>query len=202
MSRYGLIVDVNRCIGCYACVVACKSENHTRPGIAWIRIDVEEKGEFPKVSRTYKPMLCMECSKMPCAEACPMGAIFREENGIVLINEEQCRCGQSMCAEACPYGAISINRGPNFYFEEEDNPGERAAYEVHRDGVAEKCTLCSHRLKQGTLPFCVNACPTKALLFGDLGDPESEISRLVSSGKAQPHKGDRALDVSVIYLNA
>ena len=78
MSCYGLIVDVKRCIGCYACVVACKSENHTRPGTSWIRIDVAEKGTFPKVSRTYTPLLCMQCSRTPCAEACPMGAIAME----------------------------------------------------------------------------------------------------------------------------
>ena len=202
MSRYGLVVDVNRCIGCYACIVACKSENHTRPGVSCIRIDEKEEGEFPRVARTYTPMLCMQCARMPCAEACPMGAIFQDEGGIVLVNEEQCRCGQSMCAEACPYGAISVNQGRKFYFGPEGNPEERAAYEAHRDGVAEKCTLCSHRLKDGELPFCVQACPTKALLLGDLDDPESEISRLVSSGNAGPHKGDQTLDVSVFYMPA
>jgi len=200
VSRYGLIVDVDRCIGCYSCVVACKSENHTRPGISWIHIDEKEEGEFPKVSRTYTPVLCMQCATMPCAEACPMGAIFQDEDGIVLVNEEQCRCGQSFCADACPYSAIMINNGRQLYFEGEENPEERAVYEAHRDGLAEKCTLCSHRLKEGELPFCVQACPTKALLFGDLNDPESEISRLVSSGKATPHKDDHTLDVSVFYM--
>lgn len=198
MPRYGLIVDVHRCIGCYACIVACKSENHTRPGMSWIRIDVKEEGEFPRVSRTYTPVLCMQCATMPCARACPAGAIFQDQNGVVLIRAEECRCGQSLCAEACPYGAISLSQGRKFYFEEED-PGERAAYEAHRDGAAEKCTLCSHRLKDGELPLCVQSCPTKALLFGDLDDPQSEISRLVSSGAASPYKDAQLLDVSVFY---
>ncbi len=200
MPRYGLIVDVKRCIGCYACVVACKSENHTRPGISWISIEIEEKGEFPSVSRTYTPTLCRHCSEMPCAEACPTGAIFRNKTGIVLINDRQCGCGQSKCVEACPYGVIFINTGRKRYFEQEESPEEIALYEAHKDGIAGKCTLCRHRLEDGKRPLCVQTCPTRALLFGDLDDPESEISRLVSGKSNSQRKSDPFQHGSVCYM--
>ena len=168
MSSYGLIVDVSRCTGCYACVVACKSENRTRPGVSWIRIDVKEDGEFPNVSRTYTPVLCRQCEQIPCAAVCPYNAITRDKKGIVHFDKDLCRCGQSLCVEACPYGAISINQGRRHYFEEEEKCPGKAAHQVHEDGVAEKCTLCSHRLEKGESPFCVQTCPTQALRWGEL----------------------------------
>src|SRR3990172_8372071 len=77
MARYGLAIDLSRCTGCYACMIACKSENSTLPGVLWIRIEEKEEGEFPKVSKTWIPMLCMQCAEMPCAQVCPTGAITR-----------------------------------------------------------------------------------------------------------------------------
>ena len=148
MTRYGLVVDVDRCTGCYACVVACKSENDTRPGVSWLRIEEEEEGAFPKVSKTFTPLMCMQCAEMPCAEDCPTGAIYRGEGGIVLVDAGTCGCGGSPCVESCPFGVMSVNRGRKSYFEDQDTIEGMAANEAHRDGVAGKCTLCHHRLKE------------------------------------------------------
>ena len=199
MARYGLVVDVSRCIGCYACVVACKSENYTRPGVSWLRIEEKEEGEFPRVSKTFTPLMCMQCAEMPCGEGCPTGAIYKGEGGVVLVDPDTCTCGDSPCVESCPYGVMSVNRGRKFYFEQGGDPEEMAAYDAHRDGVAEKCTFCSHRLKVGDLPFCVQSCPTKALIFGDLDDRQGQVARLISGGSAPPLRGDLRLDVSVFY---
>lgn len=199
MIRYGLVVDVSRCIGCYACVVACKSENYTRPEVSWIRIEEKEEGEFPKVSKTFTPLMCMQCAEMPCAEGCPTGAIYKSEGGVILVDADKCACEGSPCVESCPFGSMSVNRGRESYFGENDTEEEKAAYKIHRDGVAEKCTLCYHRLKEGAIPFCVQACPARALIFGDLNDRKSDIARLVSTGSAQALKGDLHLGVSVFY---
>ena len=199
MTRHGLVVDVSRCTGCYACVVACKAENGTRPEVSWLRIEEEEEGEFPKVSKAFTPLMCMQCTDMPCAEGCPTGAIYKGEGGIILVDADTCTCGGSPCVESCPFGVMSVNRGRKSYFEDQDTMEGMVAYEAHRDGVAEKCTLCHHRLKEGDVPFCVQACPTKALIFGDLDDQASDVSRLIQSGSALALKGDLLLDVSVFY---
>ncbi len=201
MARYGLAIDLNRCTGCYACVVACKSENSTLPGVYWIRIDEVEQGQFPKVSKTFIPMLCMHCAEVPCAEACPAGAIYTDKNGVVLIDDESCNCGDvKPCTQACPLGLLSINKDQLSYFPDYLTPHEKELYEAHRHGAVEKCNLCYPRISEGLSPACVQACPTKAMLFGDLNEPQSAVAGLHSSKRARPLREKLKLDPSVLYV--
>ena len=201
MARYGLVIDVARCTGCYACVVACKSENSTRPEVSWIRVQEEEEGEYPQVSRRYTPFLCMQCGEMPCAKVCPSGAIFIGDGEIVHIDRDKCLCrDQHPCMDACPFDVLQVNDGKRSYFPDAMAPFEKEAYEAHRDGVVEKCTLCSHRIDAGQLPACVQACPSKAMLFGDYDDPNCTLSRLVSHGRTRALKEELKVDPSVAYI--
>ena len=201
MARYGLVIDISRCTGCYACVVACKSENSTRPGVFWIRIQEEEEGEYPQVSRRYIPLLCIQCGEMPCAKACPWGAIFMGDGGIVQIEPNKCQCRNNHpCIDACPFDVLQVNKGNRSYFPDYLTPFEEEAYEAHREGVVGKCTLCSHRIEAGRLPACVQACPSQAMLFGDHDDPNSTLSKLMSSGRTRDLKEELKVDPSVVYI--
>ena len=200
MARYGLIIDVARCTGCYACVIACKSENSTRPEVSWIRIQEDEEGEYPQVSRCDTPLLCMQCGEMPCAKACPSGAIFMGDGGIVHIEPDKCLCGDNHpCIAACPFDVLQANKGKSSYFSDYLTPFEKEAYEAHRDGVVEKCTLCSHRIDAGQLPACVQACPTRAMIFGDHDDPDSTLSKLISHGRTRDLREELKLNPTVLY---
>lgn len=202
MARYGLAIDLSRCTGCYACMIACKSENSTLPGVLWIRIEEKEEGEFPKVSKTWIPMLCMQCAEMPCAQVCPTGAITRGEGGIVLIDSQSCICeGVKPCVSACPFGVLLVNQGNRSYFRDYLTPHEKQDYEAHAEGAVEKCDLCHHRVIAGMQPSCVQACPSKAMLFGDLDEPASDLVQLVSSKEAKALRDDLKLDPSVFYVN-
>lgn len=199
MARYGLAIDLSRCTGCYACMIACKSENSTLPGVFWIRIEENEEGEFPKVSKTWTPMLCMQCAEMPCAQVCPTGAITRGEGGIVLIDPQSCICeGAKPCVSACPFGVLLANQGKQSYFPNYLTPYEKEAYEAHARGAVEKCDLCYHRITSGMQPSCVQACPSKAMVFGDLEDSQGALARVVAVADAT--RLDETLDPSVYYL--
>lgn len=201
MARYGLAIDLNRCTGCYACVVACKSENSTLPGVSWIRIDEKEQGEFPKVTRSYVPMLCLQCGDMPCAQGCAAGAITRGEGGIIFIDQESCICGDvKPCLAACPFEVLLDNQPKRSYFPHYLTPYEEEAYAPHRHAVVEKCNLCNHRISAGLLPACVQACPTQAMIFGDLDDEQSKVAQLLASAEAKPLKENLKVDPAVFYL--
>ena len=173
MARYGMVVDLNRCTGCMTCVIACKQENLTGPNVWWSRILEMESESLNQI--TYVPFACTHCDDAPCVEACLEHAIYRRPDGIVLIDHEKC-VGAKDCVEACPYGVIDINPDQDYF------PGQKLPYEkmadtlrMHPPGKSSKCTLCVHRIEQGKEPACVEACPSKARIFGDLDDPNSPI---------------------------
>ena len=199
MTRYGMVIDLKRCIGCLACVVACKVEHYTGPGVFWTYVEDEEIGKYPSVSRRFIPRGCMHCKNAPCVDTCPTGASHQREDGIVLVDGDQC-IGCQACIVACPYGAryfLEENRG---YYKAGVTPYELKGFEQHRPGVVEKCTFCQERLAVGEEPACVRVCLTKCRKFGDLDDPKSEVSELIRSRHGfQLHK-DLGTDPSIYYL--
>ena len=150
-----MVIDTGRCFDCKACMIACKEENDLPPGYwrNWVRDDA--KGTSKRTQ--FQPGQCMQCEDPPCVAACPVGATDKRADGVVGIDPEKCiGCGN--CVPACPYGA---------------------RYRDPRTRKADKCDFCGHRLARGEAPACVETCPTKARVFGDLDDPKSPAARLV-----------------------
>lgn len=175
MARYGILVDLNRCTGCMTCVIACKEENLTRPNVWWNKVLEVESESLGHI--IYFRYACMHCDNPPCVEACPEQAIYKRPDGIVLIDHEKCK-GHGECIKACPYGVIDINPDED-YFREHQVPYEETAdfYRKHPLGKSSTCTLCVHRIEQGKEPACVETCPSRAMVFGDLDDPSSPIHK-------------------------
>ena len=201
MTKLGIAINKTRCIGCQTCAHACKMQNNVPSGMRWNRVltegcDVEDGalGEFPNLSRGYLPVACQHCENPACLRVCPTGATYKDDKGRVEIDYEKC-IGCRMCMAACPYNARVFNwnepvRDPDFNYGDKDVP-------VRGKGVVEKCTLCKERTDRGDEPMCVACCPTRARTFGDLDDPESDISREIARTNAQPIAGD--LTESKIY---
>lgn len=177
LERAGMLIDLDRCIGCHSCSVSCKTENEVPLGNFRMRVRYLEEPEDKKI--IFAPLICMHCTDAPCLKACPSKAVRRQEDGRVYIDEGRCDLEQE-CVDACPYGAISINT------EKE---------------VAEKCDFCTHRTDVGLDPACVQNCPTDALVFGDLADPGSKISRLAAKHDAKAWKPEAKTDPSVLYVS-
>lgn len=173
-----MLIDLTRCIGCDACTVACKQENGTPADVFFARVLNVEAGSYPDVKRIYIPVLCNHCENPACLRACPNKAIFRRDDGIVLIDQKRCR-GTGACVSACPYGNIILTKSDKWYLKD-DQPYERDYVKPRLEvNKARKCTLCAQRVDVGLEPACVVACPTTARIFGDKDDPESKISRYV-----------------------
>lgn len=172
-EKYGMIVDVTRCNGCYNCFLSCRDEHcgNDYPGYSagqpysghfWLNITEKERGQYPKVKVAYTVMPCMQCEKPSCADVSPNKAVYKRLDGIVVIDPDKAQ-GQKEIVAACPYRVI--------YWNEEKK-------------LPQKCTFCAHLLDKGWKePRCVESCPTKALVFGDLNDPDSEISRIIAAAK-------------------
>ncbi len=178
MPRYGMVIDLKRCVGCYGCVIACKAEHFTRPGIMWARVLKAETGTYPAVRRLSLPVLCMQCRVPACLPVCPTGATQQRADGVVTIDRELC-IGCRYCMQACPYEARYFSDGGGSYFPGFTTPYEAAGAGEHAPGVVEKCDFCTDRVRDGREPACVANCMTKARIFGDLDDPESPVSRLI-----------------------
>ena len=179
MSRYGIIVNVDRCAGCFACAVACKEENQVAPGIFWEKIKRDENVRDNVIN--WFRMSCMHCDDPACMKVCPMKAIHKGPHGEVLVDQQKC-IGCKMCANACPYDVPVFNtEGRTSYF------GDKQPLVVRPDkphtertpGKAEHCTLCTHRLAEGRLPACVENCSTKALTLVDYDSKDPEVQALI-----------------------
>jgi dimethyl sulfoxide reductase iron-sulfur subunit len=175
MARRSMLIDLTRCIGCDACTVACKQENGTPLDTFFARVVNIEAGSYPDVKRVYLPMLCYHCENPACLQACPNKAIFKRQDGIVLIDQDRCR-GTGACVSACPYGNVILTESDKWYLNQGEAYEEEYVKPRLNEGVARKCTYCAHRVDEGLDPACVVACPTNARIFGDLDDPESPIS--------------------------
>jgi [DsrC]-trisulfide reductase subunit O len=195
--RWGMLIDVNRCdSGCNECVTACVKENglqgHGRPetDAQWIRkVDIRD----PDSGRSQSlPMMCQHCANPPCVDVCPTGASFKRADGIVLVDKHTC-IGCRYCMIACPYKARSFVH---------ETLQDQKSYAPRGKGTVESCTLCVHRIDDDRQPACVEACSDSgggAMLFGDLNDPASEISKRVAKYASQQIRADLGLDPGVRY---
>ena len=221
--HWGMAIDLDRCTGCEACVVACHAENNlpvSNPEQAangrtahWIRIDRYYEGEFPDIKVKYMPVLCQHCDNAPCEPVCPVYATYHNPEGLNVQVYNRC-VGTFYCANNCPYTVRYFN-----WFQPEwpeplqlqHNPDVA----VRMAGVMEKCTFCIQRIKRSkqdaaqdgrpvmdgdVKPACVQSCPAEAMVFGDLNDPESKVSRLAANGRATRLLEDLGTKPKVFYL--
>lgn len=203
--RYGMLIDLERCVGCGACVIACKQENGTASGVYWCNVYTKEAGKYPNSKIRVFPSACMHCEDAPCVGACPTKASYRREDGIVFVDYDKC-IGCRACVNACPYNARHYNYADpkkNPYWEGSgQTPFEKVKSKNHKVGKTEKCTFCAPRLEQDKEPACVQTCITKARIFGALDDPNGELVKAINAKNAQPlypHLGTRP---SVYYNGA
>lgn len=190
MARYGIIVDITKCNGCYNCFLACRDEHcgndfppyalsQPMTGHFWMKLNEKERGKYPKVKVAYTAVPCMHCDKPACVGHAQDGAIYKRKDGIVIIDPVKSK-GQKNLLSSCPYRVI--------YWNEEKQ-------------IPQKCTLCAHLLDQGWKePRCVEACPTAALIFGDLDDPKSEIAKLMAEGNTEVLHPEYGMQEKVRYI--
>jgi len=200
-----MVIDLKRCYGCYACVMACKTKNHTPPGVFWSRLLKGETGTFPNTVRQALPVLCMQCEEPSCLEVCPTGSTYQREDGIVAIDKDKCM-GCKYCMMGCPYGARYSVEAWESYFPEglPLSPYEEFTKQAWEEksgcGKATKCDFCADRLGTGQDPACVEACPANARIFGDLDDSNSEVSILIRRHRGQPLHPELGNNPKVYYL--
>ena len=204
MARYGMAIDLDRCLACQACVIACKMENNVpastpdsfkskkmtlRTRVVPLRVD----GKYPNPRIDIYPVLCNQCENPACVAACPSGATYKRDDGIVLIDLEKCD-GYKYCMIACPYGMRNlIQNTDSQQYQNPDLPKPP-------QGKADKCTFCAHLVDKGQEPTCVTACPAKARIFGDLSDPNSAVSKLLANRKGIVLRQDFGTKPMVSYL--
>lgn len=217
MPRWGMVIDLTKCVGCDACTVACKLENQTPGDIWYAPVFHEEVGQFPRARMVFVPTLCMHCEDAPCAKACPTRALARRPDGIILYEEDKC-CGSRACVTACPYDAAHFfegDAGESLFGGEHTFPtaADRGARVKYTAGTVQKCTFCAHRVDYGyahglrigvdreATPACVVTCPAECRIFGDLDDPESNVNRyLRGRGRREVLRPDAKTNPKVIYV--
>ncbi len=194
MTRWAMIADLRRCVGCQTCTAACKHANATPPEVQWRRVLDMEFGEYPEVKRVFVPVGCQHCADPPCMHVCPTTATRQRPDGIVTIDYDLC-IGCSYCAVACPYQARYRTDKSSFAYGEATQ-SETKRRDDSRLAVATKCTFCVDRIDAGLLaglkpgvdpaatPACVNSCIADALAFGDLEDPNSNVSQLLAKNQS------------------
>lgn len=209
-KRYGMVVDVNRCVGCQTCTISCKHANDTLPGVQWRTVLDVEQGDYPDVERFFLVVGCQHCNEPPCVPVCPTGATFQRDDGLVAMDYDLC-IGCGYCAVACPYQARTLAHEFKSYY------GKTTVQEAHvahpeRVGVAQKCTFCIDRVDEAeargltpgidleVTPACSAACIAKAIRFGDFNDPQSEVSQLVATHASFQINDFLGTDPQIKYL--
>jgi molybdopterin-containing oxidoreductase family iron-sulfur binding subunit len=217
--RYGMVIDTRRCVGCDACVAACKQENKTPPGVSYTIVLENGFGERPDDRPLFMTKPCFHCEHPPCVPVCPVSATFkRKQDGIVVVDYDRC-IGCRYCIVACPYQARFFDFGENYPAAQEDTPWARVPspeYGQFRgrekgkspEGNVRKCTFCLHLQDEngaydkaaGRWPACAKTCTGKAIHFGDFNDPESEVSVLLTQRQAIRLKEELGTEPNVYYL--
>ena len=213
MTRWAMVADLDRCVGCQTCTAACRHANATAPSVQWRKVLDIETGRYPNVSRTFVPVGCQQCADPPCMHVCPTGATGRRDDGIVTIDYDLC-IGCAYCAVACPYQARFKVDAPRFAYGAAATRNEIEREDPRRVGVAQKCNFCAPRIDFGlsagltpgvdprATPACVNACIASALHFGDLDDDDSNVSRLLREQEPLRMHEDLATEPGFYYLNS
>ncbi|HEX9100280.1 MAG TPA: 4Fe-4S dicluster domain-containing protein [Candidatus Dormibacteraeota bacterium] len=179
-TKWAKVIDQDKCIGCHACTVACKSENEVPLSVTRTYVKAVDVGTFPQARRALQVTRCNQCEDAPCVAACPTSAMFRRPDGIVDFNKSAC-IGCKACMAACPYDAIFINP---------------------QDHSAEKCNFCAHRIDMGLEPACVVVCPVEAIIVGDLNDPASKVAQIVNRDPVQVRRPEKGTRPKLFYKGA
>ncbi len=199
--HWGMVVDEERCIGCWSCAVICKSENDLPLGMWWNRILTDgEAMDTPSLERgeprmSWTPLACQHCENAPCVKVCPVGATYRRDDGVVMMDNERC-IGCRYCMIACPYGVRAFNWGKP----ERPSGVETGMVPPRPIGTMEKCSFCVHRLAEEQVPSCVWSCPAQARIFGDLNDPSSRVSTLIRDREGEVLLEELGTKPSVHFL--
>jgi len=180
MTRYAFVIDQRKCIGCHACTVACKAEHDVPIGVNRTWVKYIEKGEFPNSRRYFLVNRCNHCEDAPCVTICPTKALFKRADGIVDFDSERC-IGCKSCMQACPYDALYIHP------------------DTH---TAAKCNYCAHRTERGLEPACVVVCPERAIIAGDMDNPQTEIAHLIAREPVRVRKPEQGTKPKVFYIGA
>ena len=222
--RWGMVIDLDKCTGCQACVVACWAENNQplpspeahREGrvIKWMMLLPFQEGQYPSVHQRLMPIPCQHCDRPPCTPVCPVFATYKNPEGLVAQIYPRC-IGCRYCVNACPYTCKFFN------WSKPEWPAPMAQMlnpdvSVRPKGVTEKCTFCHHRLQRAKefaesegrplregdyVPACMQACPAQAIMFGDLNDPESDVSRVQYSPRRSRLQEELGTEPKVTYLS-
>lgn len=178
MSRYAMLINTKKCVGCYSCITACQRQNDLLSTEQFIRFEEREFGTYPNVGYESVPLQCMQCDDAPCAAVCPTGATYKNDDGIVAIDHDRC-IGCKYCMAACPYSVRIANE---------------------ETGTVDKCRFCTVSAEDGVkMCSCVEACLTGARMFGDLDDPDSEISKAIVELNARPIAG-KLTEAKIYYV--
>ena len=229
-KKLAMVIDLHRCVGCGACSIACKNENNVQGDVFWSSRISRTRGKFPNVNYEYITTLCNHCEKAPCVKACPTSAMHKGDGDVTMHDPNKC-IGCRYCIGTCPYGVIHFNTGKTHKFWREVDSliagGTSSAVEVtekvggtvipyynparenaetgtglRKKGIVEKCTFCDHRLTKGQLPYCVEACPANARIFGDLNDPNSDVNQILGKFHAMRLKEEAGTEPKVFYVRS
>ncbi len=226
-KRLAMVIDLQRCTGCGGCIFTCKIENNVQSGVAWSSRIIKTSGKFPNLRYEYIPTLCNHCEKAPCVKACPTKAMHKGDGGMTLHTPKKC-IGCRTCQAVCPYEVIHANTEEPHKFWRGDEvaiadctsspselvermKGKIPSYNPDKEksssgaglrykGIVEKCTFCDHMVRNGKVPFCVDRCPASARIFGDLNDPESAVSKILTKYRPWRLKEHLGTEPKIFYV--
>jgi Fe-S-cluster-containing dehydrogenase component len=220
--RWVMVIDLRKCVGCTACTISCIAENRLPPGVVYRPVLEQEIGTYPNVTRRFIPRPCMQCDKPPCTPVCPVNATYKNDEGIVVIDYDQC-IGCRYCITACPYAARTFDFGGVYTeravaaapalvgaeeadrYEREASPEYGGGWERNSPhespaGNVRKCHFCLHLIREGMLPACTTTCIGGATYFGDANDPDSLVSALIAQQNVIRLKEELGTEPRVYYL--